>query len=176
MSLIVDVNAWISKKLNNLLSILISTLVLAIFLYTLSRSKSDKQIRKSQKISHLDNISSEDRIEQTRLSLIFKTGEHLSKLLGISQKDITFNGVSNKTWSDTSLECIQPYNNAKPLVSLPERTQLQGWLITWKLAGLNSDTIYQYNTSIKGDWVLCNKNEIPHDIYQDIIPASDTKL
>ena len=101
------------------------------------------------------------QLQNTKLRLIFRTHADLADRLGVPQQDIVLNETKDKVWTDTSLECLTPFRGSA-LVQVPQRTELPGWLITWKLG----TTIYEYNTSIKGDWVLCSKIEIPEGVAQ----------
>lgn len=168
MSLIVDLTTWVNNKLNSMAITLTCTIILALFLYTTipDMLRTHSHMRNQNGTNH-SNIQQN---AQTRL--ILQTHAHLANTLGVSKEDIIFNGITNKTWTDTSLECPRPYNNNKPLVQVPIKNQVPGWLISWKLG----NTIYEYNTSTGGEWVLCNKIEIPKNIYQYRSPASDSKI
>lgn len=178
MSLFVDLNKYGKKLLNKLATMMISVLVLGFTMYIILPDLLGNRAQpppphpqKTPEQIKTDSIS--QQTEKTRLRLIMRTGTHLADTLGIPQQDIILNGVTNKTWTDTGLECPQPQNpSIKPLVTVPQRTSLPGWLITWKLG----NTVYEYNTSVRGDWILCNKIEIPENVYQNRIPASDTTL
>jgi hypothetical protein len=170
MSLVTDISSWATRTLNSLITTLICAFVIALLLYMNLPDKSYYERSLPSNTITPEKVFTNNPTEETRLRLIFRTNAHLTDTLGVSSQDIVLNGVTNKTWTDTGLECPQPYNNGKPLATVPQKTQIPGWLISWKLGS----TIYEYNTSSRGDWVLCNKIEIPKDIYQYRSPTSDT--
>ena len=168
MSLIVDISKWSQKTLKSWLMTLISVFVLACALYIILPYYFGRKTLNNNSLNSLNSSNSSKvkiseqiarQIEKTRLNLIFRTHADLAKVLKVPQQDIILNEVKTKTWTDTSLECLKPLQGP-PLTTIPIRTSLNGWIITWKLG----DIIYEYNTSVKGDWILCSKIEIPNNI------------
>ena len=176
MSLIVQLSQWSKKTATNWFIFIVSTCIITCIFWLIlptifgrrnvisSKSTRTRDTRNTQQ-SLSREISRQ--IEDTKLRLIFRTHTDLSDRLDIPQQDIILHEVKDKTWTDTGLECPEPYRNIKPLVEIPQRTNLQGWIILWKLG----NDMFEYNTSIRGDWVLCSKIEIPEDIAEYRSPA-----
>jgi hypothetical protein len=171
MSLIVAITDWARKTLKSWITIFISTVVLAcVFWIMLPRYFGGRNTVPVTPVQSTPEMLSDEiskHINDTKLRLIFRTHADLADRLGIPQQDIILNEVKPKTWTDTGLECPTP-DFGSPLVEVPQRTKLQGWIITWKLG----TDVYEYNTSVKGDWVLCSKIEIPEGIAQYRSPAN----
>lgn len=173
MSFIADLNNFAIKSLRSLMLFTMSVIILACVLYLFLPSLLGGNLNRRTQTSQTSQITQrtqpldqQQQIEDTRLRLIFRTHADLADRLGVPQQDITLNEVKRKMWTDTSLECPSPFRGT-PLVNISQRTTMPGWLMTWKLG----NTIYEYNTSVKGDWVLCSKIEIPNDIAQYRSPA-----
>lgn len=175
MSLILDLNKYAKKTFNKLITFCSLVVVLACVLMTVlpdllsSRASGKPDVLFTG--SSRSNIETQIKrqLEATKLRLIFRTHTDLADKLGIPQQDISLNETIPKVWADTSLECPAPVYGGDPLTQVPQRINTQGWLITFKLG----NTMYEYNTSVKGDWILCSKNEIPEDIAQYRSPAND---
>lgn len=172
MSLLKDVSSWAKTTVLEGVTFSISMIIIACLLlialpkiinpnsprYRDIDSKLAKKSMKSQ-----DDISAElsRQIEDTKLRLIFRTHADLAKRLKIPQSDVILNGVENKTWRDTALECIaSDFPGVNPITLNPQLKNVKGWRIVYKVGRTN----YEYNTSTRGDWVLCSKIEIPDDI------------
>jgi hypothetical protein len=87
--------------------------------------------------------------------------------LGVAVSDIILIDTQEKTWNDTSLECITPLYGA-PLTAAPVAGRIRGWEIVFKY----NKTAYIYNTSATGQWILCSKNDMPTGIAQYRVPTS----
>jgi competence protein ComGC len=169
MSLLLeDVSKWAKKQVFNTLQISISTIILTIILFfflpnflTQSTRYSTNNMNTTNKSNITQQIKKDinQYMHDTKMRLIFRTHADLADKLGVPQSDIILKNVINKTWNDDSLECLNPLYG-KPLVKIPQIYKIKGWLIVWKLG----NTIYEYHTSVKGDWVTCSKIEIPQDI------------
>lgn len=170
MSLIVDINKWVKKTLSTWLTFGLSVIGLACLLMSIlpdslgKRKDITNNNYKNNPKKHIQR-QLQSQIEDTKIRLIFRTHADLADKLGVPQKDIILNKAMVKTWKDTSLECLEPIYGS-PIVSVPQQMSIKGWFITWKYG----NTMYGYNTSIKGDWVLCFKNDIPKDTrYSDYL-------
>ena len=169
MSLIKDIDSWAKRTVWNTLIFSISlVLVACVLLIALPRiidpkSQRYRDVMETPMYSTDTNVSQQlaQQLKDTRLRLMFRTHAHLADRLGIPQSDIMLVRVVDKTWKDTSLECMNPsLSGVYPLTQDPQPINVKGWKIIYKVGTLH----YEYNTSYKGDWILCSKNEIPKDI------------
>lgn len=152
MSLVVDINKWVKNTFINLVLFVCSVFVVALLLYLLLNSGTYRN-------GEINNSSSKHNqinlIEQTRIELILRTLADLSNRMDVPENDIVLESITDKIWKDTSLECPNPLNDSS-LTLVPELYNKPGWLIAWKFENI----VYEYNTSINGEWVLCSKIEI----------------
>ena len=156
MSLIRDISKWSRKTVISSFIFSVSVLVLAIVLFLILPSAFGSKIQ-----YRVNPAGRSDLLENTKLKLIFRTHAHLAGVLKIPQNDIILESVTNKIWTDNSLECpiplygpsVVPIDNIIPY-------NIHGWTIAYKIG----TTSYLYHTSIKGEWVLCSKIEIPNNI------------
>lgn len=174
-TLISDIDLFFRSRLKNMVIILaiscvFGCIVLIYLNFVMSSFPSfSKQSGLQPHSQHLNPGQSEALHEQTKLRLIFRTHADLADQLGVPQQDIILNEVISKFWMDTSLECPEPlFGKIKIGPEELSSASIQGWLITWKLGNV----IYSYNTSVRGDWVLCSKIEIPSGISRYRSPSN----
>lgn len=99
-------------------------------------------------------------------NIVLQTKRDLSLYLNVPIDDVIFISITPKVWMDSSLECVDAMKGSLTKTPLPRKQN--GFIVAHKYRSY----IYQYNTTSDGQFVLCNKIEIPNNIYSDYVSTS----